>query len=318
MNFLQQLQKMTKVVADTGEFDLIKQYHPQDSTTNPTLILQAVKLEQYAPLLREAIKKSAQAGITKEQHVEKALDQVLITFGVEILKNVPGRVSTEVDARLSFDVQKSIDKAHALIKLYEKEGIPKERILIKLASTWEGALAAKVLQKEGIACNMTLMFSLVQAVACAESGATLMSPFVGRILDWYKKNEKPEGYPAEEDPGVLSVREIYNYMKKFGYKTEVMGASFRNVEEIIALAGCDLLTIAPALLQKLSSMQGTLERKLDPKKAAQSDIHKLEFDEPHFRYLLNQNAMATDKLSEGIRHFSRDVEALAALIAANL
>lgn len=315
MSLLEQLQKMTTVVADTGEFALIAQYRPQDATTNPTLILQATKLEQYAHLLQRAIKQTAGKGLTQQQHIEQALDQVLVLFGVEILKLIPGRVSTEVDARISFDVEKSIAKAHHLIDLYEKEGIARERILIKLASTWEGAEAAKVLEKEGIACNMTLMFSVAQAAICAENGATLISPFVGRILDWYKKSEGVDGYPAEKDPGVLSVREIYSYMKKFGFKTEVMGASFRNVEEIIELAGCDLLTISPAWLQKLATMEGKLERKLDPQKAASSSIKQLTLDEPYFRYLLNEDAMATEKLAQGIRDFSRDVTALEALIA---
>lgn len=315
MNLLEQLKKMTRVVSDSGEFALIAQYHPEDATTNPTLILQASKIKEYAPLVQEAVKKTAAQGQTRQQHIEKALDQVLVVFGLEILKLIPGRVSTEVDARLSFDTQKSIDKARSLIQLYEKEGISRKRILIKLASTWEGACAAKELEKEGIACNMTLMFSVVQAALCSENGATLMSPFVGRILDWYKKNERPEGYPPEEDPGVLSVREIYAYVKKFGYKTEVMGASFRNEGEILELAGCDLLTISPALLNKLSTMQGTLIRKLDPQEAAKAPIEKLELDEPHFRYLLNEDAMATEKLAEGIRHFARDVRALEELIA---
>lgn len=318
MNLLEQLRKMTRVVADTGEFDLMKQYRPQDATTNPTLILQATKQKQYEPLLHKAIEQTARKGISQEVHVHLALDRVLVLFGLEILKIVPGRVSTEVDARLSFDVEKSLAKARDLIKLYEAEGISRSRILIKLASTWEGAIAAKELEKEGIACNMTLLFSLVQAAACTESGATLMSPFVGRILDWYKKNEGVEGYPPEKDPGVLSVREIYNYVKKFGYKTEIMGASFRNEGEILALAGCDLLTISPALLQKLSLMEGTLERKLDPQAAAKDPIAKLKLDESTFRFLLNEDAMATEKLAQGIRDFSRDVKALEALIISNM
>lgn len=318
MNLLEQLRQMTRVVADTGEFDLMKEYRPQDATTNPTLILQATKQKQYAPLLQKAIEQTAGKGVSKEKHIHAALDRVLVLFGLEILKIVPGRVSTEVDARLSFDVEKSISKARELIKLYEDEGISRKRILIKLASTWEGIVAAKELEKEGIACNMTLLFSLVQAAACTESGATLMSPFVGRILDWYKKHEGVEGYPPEKDPGVLSVREIYNYVKKFGYKTEVMGASFRNEGEILELAGCDLLTISPALLQKLSSMEGTLKRKLDPESAAKDSILKLKLDEATFRFLLNEDAMATEKLAQGIRDFSRDVKALEALITSNM
>lgn len=318
MSQLDKLKTMTRVVADTGEFASIAKYRPQDATTNPTLVLTAVQQSQYQPLLQEALNYSKAKGRSPEECRSLAFDRLLINFGVEILKIVPGRVSTEVDARLSFDREGSIAKAHRLIALYEEAGIRRERVLIKLASTWEGIRAAEVLEREGIHCNMTLMFSLVQAAACAEAGATLISPFVGRILDWYKKAEGVEGYPADQDPGVRSVGEIYQYLKKFGYATEVMGASFRNAEEIIELAGCDLLTISPKLLEQLQNSEGEVPRKLSPEDAKRSSVQKLHVDEKSFRYGLNDNAMATEKLSEGIRLFAHDAIKLEQLIAPKL
>lgn len=310
-NKLQQLKSMTIVVADTGDIKSIKQYSPRDATTNPSLIMSAAQQEpQYKPLLDDAVKYGQSNGKTPLDQRSLMMDKLFVNFGVEILKLVPGRVSTEVDARLSFDVEGSINKAHALISLYSQAGIPKERILIKLASTWEGALAARQLEQEGIHCNMTLLFSMEQAVICAEAQATLISPFVGRILDWYKKHDNVAGYPAHEDPGVLSVTEIYYYFKKFGYKTEVMGASFRNSDEILELAGCDLLTISPQLLEELTRAEGVVERKLDPAGAKNFDMPRLQLDEKNFRLGLNNNAMATEKLSEGIRKFAEDAAKL--------
>ncbi len=306
MNQLEELKKVTIVVADTGDFDSLRQYSPTDSTTNPSLIYAASQLQQYKHLVEKAIRE----GKSKED----ILDRVFVNFGLEILKVVPGRVSTEVDARLSFDVQGSIAKARHLISLYEAAGIDRKRILIKLASTWEGIVAAEQLEKEGIHCNMTLLFSLPQAIACAEAKATLISPFVGRILDWFKKSENVSGYAAPEDPGVKSVTRIYNYYKKFGYKTQIMGASFRNKDEITELAGCDLLTIAPQLLEELSKSNSPLPRKLDPSTAKNTPAEKLHLDEKTFRYLLNEDAMATEKLSEGIRNFVKDIIKLENLI----
>ncbi len=300
MNKLDQLKTMTTVVADTGDIHSIEAYKPQDATTNPSLIMAAAEEEKYQHLVKEAIAYAKSKGKTV------MMDKLFVNFGAEILKIVPGRVSTEVDARLSFDVQGSIDKAHSLIKLYNEMGIPKERVLIKLAATWEGALACRQLEAEGIHCNMTLMFSLEQAIICAEAKATLISPFVGRILDWYKKAEGVAGYPPAEDPGVKSVTAIYHYLKKFGYKTQVMGASFRNVEEILELAGCDLLTISPNLLEVLKNSEGPLPRNLDPNDARNMDLEKVILDEKAFRLQLNENAMATEKLAEGIRKFAAD------------
>ncbi len=304
MNQLDQLKKFTTVVSDTGDFESLRQYSPTDSTTNPSLIYAASQQPQYQPLLEDAIR----YGMAKSgSHLSHAMDKVFVNFGLEILKIIPGRVSTEVDARLSFDVDGSIEKAHHLVSLYEAAGIDRKRVLIKLASTWEGVLAAAALEKEGIRCNMTLMFSLPQAIACAEARATLVSPFVGRILDWYKKNEGVASYPPAEDPGVKSVVKIYNYYKKFGYKTQIMGASFRNKEEILELAGCDLLTIAPSLLEELKTSSVPIVRKLDPEKAKTSSIEKIAMDEKTFRYLVNEDAMATEKLAEGIRNFAKDI-----------
>ncbi len=310
MNQLDQLKKMTVVVADTGDFETLKQYQPTDSTTNPSLIYAASQQAQYQHLLDEAIR----YGRSKKNALAEILDKVFVNFGLEILKIVPGRVSTEVDARLSFDIEGSIARARHIIALYESAGINRKRILIKLASTWEGIKAAEQLEKEGIHCNMTLLFSLAQAIGCAEAQATLISPFVGRILDWFKKAEGVAGYPPAEDPGVKSVSKIYQYYKKFGYKTQIMGASFRNKEEVLELAGCDLLTISPNFLEELQKTTSPITRKLDPAKAKESPIQKIDMDEKTFRYLLNEDAMATDKLAEGIRNFAKDIVKLENMI----
>jgi len=309
-NKLDQLKELTTIVVDTGDIDSIKEFTPTDATTNPSLILAAAQKPQYKGLIDEAIAYSKSKGKSRQEQSVLMMDKLFVNFGKEILKLIPGRVSTEVDARLSFNVEGSINKAHQLIDLYKAEGIPKERILIKLASTWEGTLAAKELEKEGIHCNMTLMFSLPQAIQCAEAKATLISPFVGRILDWYKKSQGVSGYAPQEDPGVKSVTEIYNYYKKFGYKTQIMGASFRNVDEILELAGCDLLTISPQLLDELKKAEGPVPRKLDPANSKNLDIKKQVLDEKSFRWQFNQNAMATEKLSEGIRKFAEDAAKL--------
>ena len=311
---LDQLKRFTKVVADTGDFAAMKEYLPQDATTNPTLILKAALMPEYKPLIEKAIADNRNSHVSKPALPMHVLDQVLVLFGLEILKIVPGRVSTETDAALSFDTVGLIDKAHKFISLYEKNGIGRERILIKIASTWEGIRAAEILQKEGINCNMTLLFGLPQAVACAEAGARLISPFVGRILDWYKKSTGKDYTPAE-DPGVVSVKAIYAYYKKFGHQTEVMGASFRNVGEILELAGCDLLTISPNLLAELKKSQEPLTRKLSPESATASPIPKLDLDEKRFRFLLNEDAMATEKTAEGIRVFAADIRKLEDVIA---
>jgi transaldolase len=305
-NKLEQLKRMTTVVSDTGDINSIKKYAPTDATTNPSLIYQAAQESQYQYLIDEAIRWGTNKTSNETQMLHLIMDKLFVNFGAEILKIVPGRVSTEVDARLSYDVEGSIHKATSLIGLYEAAGIDRNRVLIKLASTWEGVQAARVLEKEGIHCNMTLMFSLVQAIACAEAKATLISPFVGRILDWYLAHEKKESYPPEQDPGVVSVTQIYNYYKKFGYKTQVMGASFRNVDEILQLAGCDLLTIAPKFLEVLTNAQGDVPRKLNADTAKKMEIEKIEIDEKSFRYGVNDNAMACEKLAEGIRKFAAD------------
>jgi transaldolase len=305
---LDQLKAFTTVVADTGDFVSMKEFAPQDATTNPSLILKAAAMPDYAHLVDKAI---ADAGASAS--VEQIIDRLLVVFGLEILKIVPGRVSSEVDARLSFDTAGTIAKAHHIIELYEKAGIKRDRILIKIASTWEGIKAAEQLQKEGINCNLTLLFSFAQAVACAEAGIKLISPFVGRILDWHKKSTGKD-FVGAADPGVISVTQIYTYYKKFGYKTEVMGASFRNKGEILELAGCDLLTIAPALLAELKASSDPVVRKLDPAKAAAADLKKVSFDEKSFRFALNEDAMATEKTAEGIRLFSADIVKLEQLI----
>ncbi len=303
MSKLDELKKHTIIVADTGEINEIKQYKPTDATTNPSLIQAASILPEYAHLVKDAINYGLTHASTKDSQLDLIITKTFVNFGVEILKSLPGRVSTEVDARLSFDVAGSLKKAYQYIDLYEKAGIDKSRILIKLASTWEGVQAAKILEKEGIHCNMTLMFSLAQAVACADVGATLISPFVGRILDWYKANTG-KNYASHEDPGVISVTSIFNYYKKFGYKTQIMGASFRNTGEILELAGCDLLTIAPKLLKELQDAQGIVEKKLDASHAKSLSLQKLDIDEKAFRWQLNDEAMAIEKLSEGIRKFA--------------
>ncbi len=307
---LDQLKKITTVVADTGDFESMKAYHPEDATTNPSLILQAVGQEEYKHLLEKAVQDAKKSGASS---LEQILDRILILFGLEILKIVPGRVSTEVDARLSFDTPGTIAKARELIAAYEKAGQTRERILIKMASTWEGIKAAEVLEKEGIHCNLTLLFSFAQAVACAEAKVQLISPFVGRILDWHKK-ETGKDYQGDEDPGVISVRSIYNYYKKFGYKTEVMGASFRNKGEILALAGCDLLTIAPKLLGELALSNDPVVAKLTKEEAAASDHKKITLNENDFRFMLNEDAMATEKTAHGIRAFSADIVKLEKLV----
>ncbi|HEY8024567.1 MAG TPA: transaldolase [Burkholderiaceae bacterium] len=309
MNQLEQLKQYTTIVADTGDFQSITAYAPRDATTNPSLILKAVQKEEYKPLLHKAV---ADHG---GKSTSEIIDRLLIAFGLEILKIIPGRVSTETDARLSFDTQGTIEKGRALITLYEAAGISRERILIKIASTWEGIRAAEVLEREGIHCNMTLLFSLPQAVACAEAGAQLISPFVGRIYDWYKKSTGLE-YTGADDPGVHSVKRIYNYYRKFGYATEVMGASFRNTGQITELAGCDLLTISPDLLQKLALSEEPLTRKLDPEAAKLADVAKLSLDEKTFRGMLNDDAMGTEKLAEGIRLFCVDSVKLEKMVEA--
>ncbi len=317
LNQLDQLKKFTKVVADTGDFESIKDFKPQDATTNPSLIYAATQKPQYVHLLDEVIADRKNSGLSGSAQIEDIIEHLLVKFGCEMLKIVPGRVSTETDARYSFDTQGSINKARQLIKLYEERKIPRERVLIKIASTWEGINAAEQVQKEGIKCNLTLMFSLPQAVRCAEARVQLISPFVGRIYDWYKAANKRD-YSGPEDPGVQSVQEIYTYYKKFGYKTEVMGASFRNVGQIIELAGCDALTISPELMKELSESYEPVERKLDPEKAKKADVRRLELDEKKFRYLVNDNAMATEKTAEGIRKFAADIVKLEKFVASKL
>jgi transaldolase len=308
------------VVADTGDIDAIRQFTPRDATTNPSLILAAAQIPTYQNLIDTSLRESRDvcgAEAPAEEVVREALDEICVTFGKEILKIVPGRVSTEVDARLSYDTEATITKARKLIGLYRQAGIPRERVLIKIASTWEGIKAAEVLEKEGIHCNLTLLFSFAQAVAAAEAGVTLISPFVGRILDWYKKHTGRDSYPGPEDPGVVSVSQIFNYFKTYGYKTEVMGASFRNIEEIIELAGCDLLTISPALLDQLRQTQGELSRKLNPFDPAPTEP-QLHLDRAGFEAMMQQDPMATEKLDEGIRGFSKAIETLEAQLAHRL
>ena len=307
MNLLEQLKTFTQVVADTGDFHSIEVYKPVDATTNPSLIFAASQDPKYKELIDEAIVYARNQSPVKSIQLSKAMDKVAVNFGLKILEIVPGRVSTEVDARLSFDTEATVMKGRDLIALYEAAGVSRERVLIKVATTWEGIKAAEVLEKEGIHCNLTLLFSFVQAVACAEAGVRLISPFVGRILDWYKKSRGVDAIPADEDPGVLSVKNIYNYYKKFGYETQVMGASFRNTGEIIELAGCDLLTISPALLHELETSKGKLECKLNAEAAAQSAVEKISVDEKTFRRMMNEDAMATEKLAEGIRNFTKDL-----------
>lgn len=314
MNQLDQLKQHTTVVADTGNFKQLAQFAPQDATTNPSLILKAVQQPDYAPLLAETV--AAHRG----RPLDEIVDQVLVRFGREILKVVPGRVSTEVDARLSFDTAATVARAHRLIALYEAAGIPRGRVLIKIASTWEGIQAARILEREGIRCNLTLLFAFCQAVACGEAGVQLISPFVGRIYDWYKKAAgaawDEAAMAGANDPGVKSVSQIYTYYKKFGIPTEVMGASFRNVGQIIALAGCDLLTISPELLAQLQASETPIGRALDPVAAQAAPIHAITYNEASFRYALNEDAMATEKLAEGIRAFAVDAGKLDQMILA--
>jgi len=317
LNQLEQLKKFTKIVADTADFESVKQFKPQDATTNPSLVYAATQKSEYAHLLDEVLTDRKNSGLSGAAQIEDICDHLLVQFGCDILEIVPGRVSTETDARLSFDFEGSIKKARQLVKLYEERKIPRERVLIKIASTLEGINAAEQLTKEGIRCNLTLMFSLPQAVRCAEAKVQLISPFVGRIYDWYKKENKRD-YTGPEDPGVQSVNEVYNYYKKFDYKTEVMGASFRNAGQIRELAGCDLLTISPELMKELSESFEAIERKLDPEKAKSAKIDKLDLDEKKFRWLLNENAMATEKTAEGIRKFAADVVKLEKFVASKL
>jgi transaldolase len=305
MNQLEQLKQYTTVVADTGDFQSIKAYAPQDATTNPSLILKAVQKPEYRPLLEKAIADNPKAS------TGEIIDNLLIAFGTEILKYVPGRVSTEIDAALSFDTEATVAKGRELIALYEAAGIDRKRVLIKIASTWEGIRAAEILERDGIRCNLTLLFSLCQAIACAEANVQLISPFVGRIYDWFKKSTGTD-YTGADDPGVQSVKRIYQYYRKFGYKTEVMGASFRNTSQILELAGCDLLTISPDLLQKLADSEGAVERKLTTDAGA--DIEKIAMDEKTFRFMLNEDAMGTEKLAEGIRAFCADSNKLKQMI----
>jgi transaldolase len=306
MNLLEQLRKMTVVVADSGDFETTAQYKPRDATTNPSLLLKAAQMPEYRRLLEEVISTAQSEGEDHDAQVEACVDRLLIAFGKEILKIIPGRVSTEVDARLSFNTQGTTEKARRLIGLYEADGIDRNRILIKIASTWEGIRAAEKLENEGIHCNLTLLFGFAQAVACAEAGVTLISPFVGRIHDWYLKKQGVKSIPPADDPGVHSVTKIYTYFKKFDYRTEIMGASFRNVGEITELAGCDLLTISPELLGELQKAEGTVERKLAPEKAKAEKIQKVHLDEEAFRWMLNEDQMATEQLSDGIRRFYAD------------
>src|SRR5947209_9884633 len=317
LNQLEQIKKFTKVVADTADFESMKEFKPQDATTNPSLVYAATQKEQYSHLLDEVLKDRNKSGLSGQAQIEDICDHLLVQFGSDILEIVPGRVSTETDARLSFDVEGSIKKARRLVQLYEERKIPRERVLIKIASTWEGLNAAEQLQKEGIRCNLTLMFSLPQAIRAAEAKVQLISPFVGRIYDWYKAHEKRD-YVGPEDPGVQSVTEIYDYYKHFGIKTEVMGASFRNTGQIRELAGCDCLTISPELMKELADSNEPLERKLDPANANSAKIDKLELDEKKFKYLLNDNAMAYEKTGEGIRKFAADVVKLEKFVASKL
>ncbi|MFN3678518.1 transaldolase [Thermosynechococcus sp.] len=321
MNLLEQLRQMTVVVADTGDILAIEKFTPRDATTNPSLITAAAQMKEYQPIVDETLRKvkaDLGSGATSREIVSLAVDRLAVAFGLKILQIIPGRVSTEVDARLSYDTAGTVEKARDLIAQYEAGGVGRDRVLIKIASTWEGIRAAEILEKEGIHCNLTLLFGFHQAIACAEAGVTLISPFVGRILDWYKKKTGRAEYPGPEDPGVISVTKIYNYYKKFGYPTEVMGASFRNIGEIVELAGCDLLTISPALLQELQNTEGELQRKLDPAIAATLDIEKVAMDEATFRRMHAADEMASEKLDEGIKGFTKALETLEDLLARQL
>jgi len=310
MTLFESLKQYTTIVADTGDIEALARHRPLDATTNPSLLYHAAQMPAYRHLVEEAVEAAFGQGASHDRMAEEFIDRLFVLFGCEILKVVPGRVSTEVAASLSFDTAGTVAKARKLMSLYEKKGIPRERILIKIASTWEGIRAAQTLESEGIHCNLTLLFSFAQAVACAEAGVTLISPFVGRIYDWYKKAHGAAEIAPDQDPGVASVARIYNYYKKFGYKTQVMGASFRNVNQIVRLAGCDLLTISPELLDQLEKTAGALERKLDPAKAQESNEERLHLDEKTFRWMHNEDAMATEKLAEGIRKFNDDARHL--------
>lgn len=316
-NQLDELKRITKVVADTGDFATLKQFSPQDATTNPSLIYKAAQMPAYKELVERAVSDNRKSAASREALLEQMMDELLVLFGAEILKTVPGRVSTETDADRSFDTEGLVNKAHRFIALYQERQVPRERVLIKIASTWEGIRAAEILQKEGIRCNMTLLFSLTQAVACAEARAQLISPFVGRILDWHKAKEGKD-FAAAEDPGVVSVKEIYSYYKKFGYPTEVMGASFRNKGEILELAGCDLLTISPPLLAELKASNDPVEPKLSPALASASKLERIRLDEKAFRWRMNEDPMATEKLAEGIRLFNADALKLKKLLTSML
>lgn len=317
-DLLSQLKESSVIVADTGDFGGIRKYQPRDATTNPSLLLKAAEMPEYAELVRKTLAETKAQTPDASRQLGAAMDKLAVAFGLEILKIVPNRVSTEVDARLSFDTEATIEKARHLIGLYAAAGVSRERVLIKIAATWEGIRAAKELASEGIRCNLTLLFSLAQAIACAEAGVQLISPFVGRILDWHKKATGRDQYPPAEDPGVVSVRQIYQYYKKYGYKTEVMGASFRNVGEILELAGCDLLTISPSLLEELQKTTGQVPRKLSPDNLADFQTPKVSLDEKAFRWALNENQMATEKLSDGIRLFAADTLKLEKAISQKL
>ncbi len=310
MTLLESLRQYTTVVADTGDIEAIAQHRPQDATTNPSLLFQAAQMPAYRHLVEEAADVASEQRGTRQRMAEELIDRLFVLFGSEILKVVPGRVSTEVPASLSFDTAGTVAKARKLISLYEKRGFSRDRILIKIASTWEGIRAAEVLELEGIHCNLTLLFSFAQAVACAQAGVTLISPFVGRIYDWYKKEHGGADIAPDQDPGIASVTRIYNYYKKFGYKTQVMGASFRNLNQIVRLAGCDLLTISPELLKELENTEGTVERELDPVTARDSKEQRLCLEEKTFRWMHNEDAMATEKLAEGVRKFNSDAHRL--------
>ncbi len=310
MNLLESLKRWTTVVADTGDIEAIAAHKPQDATTNPSLLLKAAQQPQYQNLVDDALNFAVRAGKDQAARSVAFMDRLFIDFGCEILKIVPGRVSTEVDAGLSFDTEATVAKAHKLIGMYEAAGVKRERVLIKIASTWEGIRAAEQLEREGIHCNLTLLFSFAQAVACAEAGVTLISPFVGRIYDWYRKEHGVKDIPIDEDPGVESVTRIYDYFKKFDYKTQIMGASFRKVDQIVRLAGCDLLTISPDLLERMEKTEGVVPRRLSVDAAKASDANKIHLDEKTFRWMHNEDAMATEKLAEGIRHFYADARKL--------
>ena len=317
LNQLEQIKKITTVVADTADFESIRAFRPQDATTNPSLVYAATQKENYSHFLDEVLTDRRKSGLSNAAQLEDIIDHLLVRFGTAMLEIVPGRVSTETDVRYSFDVEGAIKKAQRLIALYKEQGIERERVLIKIASTWEGLMAAEQLQKEGIKCNMTLLFSLPQAVRAAEAKVQLISPFVGRIYDWFKAANKRD-YVGAEDPGVQSVKEIYTYYKHFGYETEVMGASFRNVGQILELAGCDLLTISPELMKQLSESYDAVQRKLTPADAKKANLKPLALDEKKFRYLLNEDAMATEKTAEGIRKFAADIAKLEQLVASKL